>query len=64
MLKTPINVSDANAKNFKGQWVAIIDEKIIAHNEDIAKVIDITRKDYKGKKPEFLRVSKGNVAMY
>ncbi|MBI2664296.1 hypothetical protein HYX10_03045 [Candidatus Woesearchaeota archaeon] len=63
-LTNPIKVSEAHARNFKGQWIAIIDEKIVAHNRDVGKVIDATREHYKGKKPEFLRISGGEIAMY
>ena len=64
LLKKPIRVVDSNANDFKGEWLAIINEDIVAHGKDVGKLIDITRKHFKGKKPEFVRVNKGNIAMY
>lgn len=63
-LKKPLKVSESNAKDFRGQWLAIVNEEIVAHSRDIGKLIDLTRKNLKDKKPEFTRVSGGNIAMY
>lgn len=63
-LKNPIKVSEANANNFRGKWLAIIEERIVANHEDIGRLIDITRTYHKGKKAEFVRINKGNTAMY
>lgn len=57
-------LSEANANDFKGEWVAIIDETIVAHNKNIGNVIDKVKKEHSGKKPSYLRIQKGNVAMY
>lgn len=62
--KHPLKVSESNARDFRGQWLAIIDEKIVAHGRNVGKVIDATRKQYKGKKPEFVRISGANTAVY
>lgn len=59
-----IRLSDANANDFKGEWVAIINEKIVAHNENIGNVIDKVKKEHAGEKPSYVRVQKGNIAMY
>ena len=59
-----IKLLDANANDFRGEWLAIIDEKIVAHNEDIGIVINKVKKEHQGEKPQYLRVQKGNIAMY
>lgn len=59
-----IKLTDANANDFKGEWLAIIDEKIVAHNQNIGNVIDKVKKNHQGEKPRYVRVQKGNVAMY
>lgn len=59
-----IKLTDANANDFKGEWLAIIDEKIVAHNQNIGNVIDKVKKNHQGEKPSYVRVQKGNVAMY
>lgn len=59
-----VKLSEANANDFRGEWLAIIDEEIVAHNENIGTVIDRVKKEHAGKKPQYLRVQKGNIAMY
>ncbi len=58
----PVPLANADAKHYKGQWVAIVNNKIVAHDESIEPVIKKARK--LDKNPEFVRVSKGNIAMY
>lgn len=62
--QTDIRLSEVNANGFKGEWLAIIDEKIVAHNENIGNVIDKVKKEHAGEKPSYVRVQKGNIAMY
>ncbi len=64
VLKKPIKVSEANANDFKGEWLAIIDDKIVAHNKNASLLIKATKKSYEGAEPEFFRVCQGNIAMY
>ena len=59
-----VKLSEANANDFRGEWIAIIDERIVAHNENIGTVIDKVKKEHAGEKPQYLRVQKGNIAMY
>lgn len=62
--KAPVSVSAARAKDFRGEWLAIVDDKIVAHDRDIGAVITAARRDYKGKTPRFARIPAGNIAMY
>lgn len=62
--REPVRLSDANANDFRGQWLAVIDEKIVAHNEDIGVVIDKVKREHKDGKPQYVRVQKGSIAMY
>ena len=60
----PISLSAAKADDFKGEWIAVIDDAIIAHNKDIGEVITVAKRDYKGKMPRYARIPAGNMAMY
>ncbi len=55
-------VADANAEDFRGEWIAIVDKRIVAHNPDMGVVIKAAKKY--SEHPEFVRVPKGSIAMY
>ena len=38
-------------KPYKGEWVSIVDTRLVAHGEDCKKVYDETMKQYPGKVP-------------
>ena len=62
--KQNINVADADVKDFEDEWVAIINEKIVAHNHDIQKVLNFMRKQFPNKKPLYAKISENAIAMY
>ena len=47
-------------KPYKGKWVAILDEKIIASGEDIEKVYEEALKKSKVRTPLFSRIPSDN----
>ena len=61
-----IRLKDADVNRFKGQWVAILDEKIIAHGKNIDKVISQTKGLQQDPKNQvgFHRVPMGDMACY
>lgn len=60
----PIRLSETKAKDFRGKWLALDDDQIVAYDEDIKKVITRAKKLIKGKLPKFVRIPNGNSAMY
>ena len=59
-----ISLSDAKADDLRGEWIAIIDGKIIAHSKNLAKVVRIAHKTYAGKKPTFTQIPLSNISVH
>ena len=47
---------NANMKPYIGEWVAIVDKKVVAHGKDAKKVYDDAVKKTGGKRPLIARI--------
>ena len=45
-----------NLKDYSGKWLAIVDKKIVASDENAQKLIKKTKKDFPNKKPFITKV--------
>ncbi|HLD33512.1 MAG TPA: DUF5678 domain-containing protein [Candidatus Nanoarchaeia archaeon] len=59
-----IKVSEAKADNLRGEWLAIIEDKIVAHGKSLDKVMATVNKEYSNKKANYRRVPSTKIAMY
>lgn len=59
-----ISLSEAKADDLRGEWLAIIDDKIVAHNKNLTKVRTAAQRKYKGRKLTLTRVPISTTAMY
>ncbi len=59
-----IPLSDANANDFRGEWLAVVDNRIVAHDMELSNAIKTAVKNFKGKKIKYSRVPSSNIAMY
>lgn len=53
--------NNADLSPFKGQWVAILDKKVIANGNDLKKVVKESEKKYPKKKAIITKVSKDDI---
>ncbi len=60
----PIELDKANANDFRGEWLALVDNKIVAHHRELSNVMGLTRGKHRGSEPRYVRVPLSNVAMY
>ncbi len=58
---TFVNIKDWS--KYSGEWVAIYQNKIVANNSDLAKVIKESSKRCGDKKPLFTKIPEKNMAM-
>ncbi len=49
---------DTDLSSYAGEWIAILNKKIIAHQKDLKMLISIVEETYPGKKASFTKVSK------
>lgn len=47
---------EANLDKYKGEWVAICDDKIVSHGEDVKEVFKIAKEKFPNKKPLLSKV--------
>jgi len=47
---------DANLDNYTGEWVAICDNKVVAHGKNVKEVFEESRKKCPNKKPLLSKV--------
>jgi len=59
-----IRLSEAKADDFRGEWLAIIDDKIVAHSKNLTKAREAAQRKYKGQKLTLTRIPRSNIAMY
>lgn len=58
---TFVNIKDWS--KYSGEWVAICQNKIVANNSDLTKVIQESSKKCRDKKPMFAKIPEKNIAM-
>lgn len=54
-------VSNQNLSEFQGEWVVVVDKKIIASGPNAAEVIKKSRAACPGKRPFLVKVPKNSV---
>ncbi|GBE20545.1 MAG TPA: hypothetical protein ENG87_02420 [Candidatus Pacearchaeota archaeon] len=45
------SLSEEDITKYAGEWIAIIDNKVVAHSESFKEMYAVVETNYKGKKP-------------
>ena len=51
----------ANLRRYKGEWVAIASQKVVAHGSNAQKVLEIAQKKYPHETPALAKVPQEDV---
>ena len=48
---------NTNLQEYAGEWVAILNKKVVAHEQDLKLLLERVKKTYPGKKPSLVKIS-------
>ena len=53
--------ADADLRKYKGEYVAIIDEKVVAHGDNAKEVWEDAKRKYPDKSPSLAKIPKDDI---
>ena len=48
---------EQNLSRYDGEWIAIMDKHIIAHDKNVKKVLDFSKQKYPNKRPIITKIN-------
>jgi hypothetical protein len=58
------SISEEQASKYAGEWIAVIDNKIVAHNKSFKEVYEFIKANYPKEKPLIGRLPESNPVVF